>query len=101
MQGRYDQLRDLGTPDARIHAEAFGPASLKRRLDQAGPALLLAATRAVPVAVVQSGKEARWQPDAGSLLELAEARGLSPDYSCRSGRCGTCADTRRCARRRR
>lgn len=91
MQGLYDRLRDLGTPDERIHAEAFGPASLKRRLDQAGPALPPASKRAVPVAFVQSGKEARWQPDAGSLLELAEARGLSPEYSCRSGSCGTCA----------
>ncbi|MFT0635630.1 2Fe-2S iron-sulfur cluster-binding protein, partial [Pseudomonas sihuiensis] len=26
----------------------------------------------------------------GSLLELAESRGLSPEFSCRSGNCGTC-----------
>jgi ferredoxin len=25
------------------------------------------------------------------LLDLAEARGLTPDYSCRGGSCGTCA----------
>ena len=25
MQGLYDQLSDVGVPDARIHAEAFGP----------------------------------------------------------------------------
>ncbi|MNI70462.1 Ferredoxin-1 [compost metagenome] len=24
------------------------------------------------------------------MLELAEARGLSPDFSCRGGSCGTC-----------
>lgn len=91
MQGIYDQLRDVGTPDERIHAEAFGPASLKRRVF--GPALALppAATRAVPIAFMKSGKEARWEPGSGSLLELAESRGLNPDFSCRIGNCGTCA----------
>jgi uncharacterized protein len=29
-------------------------------------------------------------PGSGSLLDLAEARGLSPEFSCRSGTCGTC-----------
>ncbi len=42
------------------------------------------------MAFVKSGKEARWQPDGGSLLELAEARGLAPEYGCRSGSCGSC-----------
>jgi len=91
MQGIYDQLRDVGTPDERIHAEAFGPASLKRRLSEPAKALLPAATRPVPIAFMKSGKEARWEPGSGSLLELAEARGLNPDFSCRTGNCGTCA----------
>lgn len=26
----------------------------------------------------------------GSLLDLAEGAGLSPEYSCRGGSCGTC-----------
>jgi uncharacterized protein len=45
---------------------------------------------ATPVMFVKSGKEARWNPDSGTLLELAEARGLSPDFGCRGGTCGTC-----------
>jgi ferredoxin len=44
----------------------------------------------VPVAFTKSGKEARWTPESGSLLELAEARGLNPEFSCRTGSCGTC-----------
>lgn len=91
MQGLYDQLSDIGVPDARIHAEAFGPASLKRREPEVAAPLTPAATTPVPVAFMASGKEARWTPEAGSLLELAEARGLTPAYGCRGGSCGTCA----------
>lgn len=91
MQGLYDQLSEIGVPDARIHAEAFGPASLKRRIPANGVPLAPAATQPVPVAFMKSGKEARWTPGSGSLLELAESRGLTPDFSCRSGSCGTCA----------
>lgn len=91
MQALYDQLSDVGVPDARIHAEAFGPASLKRREPTSAEVLPPVSERPVPVAFAKSGKEARWDAAAGTLLELAEARGLSPEYSCRSGSCGTCA----------
>ncbi|MDP3906710.1 pyridoxamine 5'-phosphate oxidase family protein [Novosphingobium sp.] len=91
MQGIYDQLRGMGTPDERIHAEAFGPASLKRTRDDTAPDLPAIADRPVPVAFTRSGKEARWEPGSGTLLELAEARGLTPEFGCRSGSCGSCA----------
>lgn len=91
MQAIYDGLRGLNVADSRIHAEAFGPASLKRKIDEGtGVKLPAAATGPVPVAFAASGKEARWTPEAGTLLELAEARGLSPEFSCRGGSCGTC-----------
>lgn len=91
-QAIYDGLRGLNIADARIHAETFGPSTLKRRGDSQAPALVQppAATEPVPVYFAGSAKEARWKPDSGSLLELAEARGLSPDFSCRGGSCGTC-----------
>jgi ferredoxin len=78
--------------DERIHAETFGPSSLRRSGDSHAVAFEQppAATEAVPVLFERSAKEARWQPGAGSLLELAERRGLSPEYSCRGGSCGTC-----------
>ena len=31
-----------------------------------------------------------WDDKCASLLELAEAHGLKPDFSCRSGICSTC-----------
>jgi ferredoxin len=64
---------------------------VKRRTDATLSVSLRApADKPTPVAFVRTGKEARWQPDSGSLLELAEARGLAPDYGCRSGSCGSC-----------
>ena len=91
-QGVYDSLRELDVRDARIHAETFGPSTLKRQRD--ADAIVIeqppAATTSVPVVFERSAKEARWQPDGGSLLELAESRGLRPEFSCRGGSCGTC-----------
>jgi len=84
MQSIYDDLRALNVADERIHAESFGPASLKRHSDVVAdvvPARVPSET-ATPVMFVKSGKEARWNPDSGTLLELAEARGLSPDFDC-------------------
>jgi ferredoxin-NADP reductase len=90
MQTLYDGLRGLNIADNRIHSEAFGPASMRRRVDPAAAPAALVATVAVPVAFAASAKEARWLPESGSLLDLAEARGLAPDFSCRGGSCGTC-----------
>lgn len=93
MQDMYDGLRDLSVTDARIHAEAFGPSALVRRPDSSAAVPQQPQPSATSVAVVftASAKEARWQPGSGSLLELAEARGLKPEHSCRAGACGSCA----------
>ena len=91
-QGLYDSLRDLHIRDSRIHAETFGPSTLRRKPD--ADAVVIeqpaAASVSVPVVFQRSAKQARWQPDGGSLLELAESRGLRPEFSCRGGSCGTC-----------
>jgi ferredoxin-NADP reductase/predicted pyridoxine 5'-phosphate oxidase superfamily flavin-nucleotide-binding protein len=91
-QGLYDSLRELDVRDAQIHAETFGPSTLKRQADL--DAIVIeqapAATSSVAVVFERSAKEARWQPEGGSLLELAESRGLRPEFSCRGGSCGTC-----------
>jgi hypothetical protein len=91
MQALYDGLRGLNIADGRIHAETFGPASLRRRPDR-DDGVPAAAPSAEPVAVLfsRSGSDAEWKPGSGSLLELAEANGLQPEFSCRNGSCGTC-----------
>lgn len=93
MQSTYDALRDLGMRDTRIHAEAFGPAALTRRADDvaavAAPAP--AEADAAVIRFVKSGFEQRWNRGDATLLETAEAHGLSAAYSCRRGVCGSCA----------
>ncbi len=95
-QDIYDGLRQLNIPDARIHAEAFGPSTLRRQGDEQRATLVQPppATTPVPVYFANSAKEARWTPQSGTLLELAESRGLNPDFSCRGGSCGTCRTRR-------
>ncbi len=92
MQALYDGLRGLNIADARIHAEAFGPASLRRTPDAARDSTPGAtpSTQPVRVSFAKSGGDAEWTPDSGSLLDLAEASGLQPEFSCRNGSCGTC-----------
>jgi ferredoxin-NADP reductase/predicted pyridoxine 5'-phosphate oxidase superfamily flavin-nucleotide-binding protein len=91
-QALYDGLRELDIRDSRIHAETFGPSTLRRRPDPDAVVIEQppAATTSIPVVFQRSAKEARWQPEGGSLLELAESRGLRPEFSCRGGSCGTC-----------
>jgi ferredoxin-NADP reductase len=91
-QALYDGLRALRVHDDRIHAETFGPSTLIRDLETTVPAVEQVAAAIEPVKVVFSAaaKEARWEPGGGTLLELAESRGLTPEFSCRGGSCGTC-----------
>ncbi|EKT4564204.1 pyridoxamine 5'-phosphate oxidase family protein [Pseudomonas putida] len=91
-QDLYEGLRSVHVPDARIHAEAFGPSALRRHTDAGQPTWQQppSASEPVPVYFAASAKEARWVPGSGTLLELAEARGLAPEFSCRGGSCGTC-----------
>ncbi len=92
MQDTYSSLRSLNVADDRIFAESFGPASIRRTPDdeQSGDEGERPATRPVLVAFTESGKESRWAPETGSLLELAEASGLTPEFGCRNGSCGNC-----------
>ena len=94
MQDVYDMLMGLGIRDARIHAEAFGPASLKRQHEtpvEAAPVEEVEEADEALVHFTGSDVELPWTPKDGTLLELAEAHGIAPNYGCRSGACGTCA----------
>lgn len=83
-----------GVPDARIHFEAFGPASIQRHnilvsANDTGKA----ADAGIIVNFALSGIQLPWQPSANNLLEFAEANGITVSSSCRAGSCGTCQTT--------
>jgi ferredoxin-NADP reductase len=90
-------LEDWGVPGARIHFEAFGPASITRRKPEppARDAVLAAAAGDITVTFAKSGKQAPWSPLSSNLLVFAESHGIAIDSSCRAGSCGTCQTTLR------
>ena len=48
------------------------------------------AEQAVYVELSKSGRRFLWDDSSESLLEFIEDQGIQPDFSCRSGICGTC-----------
>jgi ferredoxin-NADP reductase len=87
MQQMYEGLRDLNVADERIRFESFGPASVRRISDRAAD---VAPVAPAPVRFERSGVSATWSGE-DSLLDLAEASGVSAPSGCRSGICGACA----------
>ncbi len=92
IKALYEGLREWDVPEPRIHYELFGPATAIK--SGAGSAAASAATADcctdIEVTFARSGVTASWNPSLESILELAEACGLSPAYTCRSGICHTC-----------
>ncbi|MGI9424363.1 MAG: pyridoxamine 5'-phosphate oxidase family protein [Hyphomicrobiaceae bacterium] len=98
MQSMLNSLVELGVREERIRYESFGPATvLKPDAQDAGA---VENTRApkdpVTVRFADSDLDTIWTPESGTLLELAEAAGLNPTSSCRSGVCGSCATKLAC-----
>ena len=86
LQSLRDGLKQAGVAEHRIFFEVFtsskaGAAETGASDETAEPA---------EITFASSGQTVTWQPDDGSILELAEANGLNPPYSCRQGICGTC-----------
>lgn len=92
MESLVPALEEWGVPDAHIHFEAFGPASIKRKLT-AVSSIGSATDSDIVVTFGKSGKQLPWQPASGSLLEFAETNGIVVDSSCRAGGCGSCQTT--------
>jgi len=87
MKSITDGLREWGVPDKNVFFEAFGPATIKK----AAAAVTADATGVtLEVSFSRSGKSCRWTPEQGTLLELAEANGITIEAGCRAGNCGTC-----------
>ncbi len=84
MRDIYQGLRAMNIAKERIHHEFFGKGDLAAVDEQEK-------TRPVKVRFKTTGTEALWKPGDGTLLDLAEKNGLSPNAGCRAGACLTCA----------
>lgn len=92
MREIYDGLRGLNVTADRIHYEFFGPAArLGNGVESKTLIPASAPTEPISVRFRESNVDTTWDPSKGTLLDLAEAEGLAPPYSCRSGVCQTCA----------
>jgi MOSC domain-containing protein YiiM/ferredoxin-NADP reductase len=81
----HDGLTEAGVSPLNIRYESFGPSTLlPARGMPADP------QAAFKVAFTRSRMDAVWTPASGTLLNLAEAAGVSPVFGCRSGSCGLC-----------
>ena len=89
MQAVTQQLAEWQVPEQDIHFEAFGPATVKKKQKTETPTN--EPKQEFSVRFKKTGKEATWTEDAGSLLDLAEACGITIESGCRAGNCGTCA----------
>ncbi len=90
METITSDLAAWGVPDAWVHFEAFGPASVKRVAKPAPPAAGQASSPVIQVTFSKSDKSFTWDGSHDSVLALAEAQGVKIDAGCRAGGCGSC-----------
>lgn len=85
MSALRADLPQHGADPSRIRTETFAAG-------QGGPVDLtgLDLPDRCKVTFAQSGRSVDWTPAAGTLLDLAEASGLTPPSMCRTGDCQTC-----------
>ncbi|MCF6283516.1 MAG: 2Fe-2S iron-sulfur cluster-binding protein [Candidatus Polarisedimenticolaceae bacterium] len=88
MESLVPALEEWGVANEDIYYESFGPATLpkhKKAKPQASKPV-----EAITVTFSKSGKSVTWNPDAESLLALAEDNDIDVDSGCRAGSCGSC-----------
>lgn len=92
MASMVEQLEEWGVPDEHVRFEAFGPATVKKRKKPAddAPKDEGAAQKTYKVTFERSSVEESWDPDADSLLDFGEDKGVALDSGCRAGNCGSC-----------
>jgi hypothetical protein len=90
LESLVPALEDWGVPASRIHFEAFGPSSIKRKDGPETSPVQDEAAASLVVNFARSGRQLLWRPGAGNLLAFAEENGIAVPSGCRAGGCGTC-----------
>ena len=89
MKSITEGLEAWGVPEKDIYFEAFGPATVKKKVAPPSPTETVHLSK-LTVTFSRSGKTARWEPSAGNLLEFAQAQGVRIESGCCAGGCGSC-----------
>lgn len=97
MKALYNALLGWGVDESRIYYEFFGPATVLKdsgdtpaqEKPDAAPAPADTAN-GMTVTFKKSNITVPWDPAQASIIDLAEANGLLPSFSCRNGTCHTC-----------
>ncbi len=99
MQAMFDLLPGLGIREERIAYEFFTPG---RKLggshaapvrNEEAPVAPDVVSSGIAIRLLKSQKDLIWDTSANSLLTFLEDQGLSPEFSCRAGICGSCKCT--------
>ncbi len=84
-------LLDAGVDATRIASESFGgPRPAPAEAPAPRPAAAAPSPGTPSVEFSRSGVTAAWEPRCASLLDLAEANGVTPAFGCRAGTCRSC-----------
>jgi ferredoxin-NADP reductase len=89
MQSLVPALVNWGVPAGDVRFEAFGPASVRLPMAEAGATTVSDDDR-MEVHFRRSGRTLTWEGRDESLLEFGERHGIVLESGCRSGSCGAC-----------
>ena len=84
MKSIVEGLAEWGVPDKHIHLEAFGPASVPKKIKPKADAVKAAVEFQV------EGETFEWTGEHENLLTFAEDKGVELPSGCRMGNCGSC-----------
>ena len=86
METMYGYLQQMDVDWRMIHYEFFG----EGKLLEGNPIFTDSKSESYTINFKESGKSIVWNEKASNILEVAEANGIFPNFSCRTGSCGTC-----------